>query len=219
MILVIGIVIFVSGLGRGGRHDRDERARPVTRSVSHLSPHWLLPKLASISHWVEFRRPTTCYSEDYPVPSPVTPTVTTTLCNGHSDPLGQDEACVGGQRRGVGARGHDEIWWPTIPSASRDTPSGEVLVFKPSTPLVKGAYPRSGRIYSMGWAPDRARATSSRLLKAEYVFLPYKPEHAILTGKKIDAPGQRRRGGGHRADSRSAPRCTRMGTWSWVRTR
>ena len=37
----------------------------------------------------------------------------------------------------------------------------------------------------MGWAPDRATARSSRLVKIEYVFMPYKPQHALLTGKKL----------------------------------
>lgn len=38
-------------------------------------------------------------------------------------------------------------------------------------------------VYSMGWAPGRnAGESRARLIKAEYVFSPYQPEFALLTG-------------------------------------
>jgi hypothetical protein len=64
---------------------------------------------------------------------------------------------------------------------------GQYIVLKPSTPLVNGRYPGFGRVYSLGWAPARnARGVSSRMVKAEYVFLPYAPQAAILTSGDLE---------------------------------
>ena len=69
--------------------------------------------------------------------------------------------------------------------------SGDWVVLKPQTPLVNGFYPKSGKVYSMGFVPSYdAWSTGSptakeRLLKAEYVFMPYRPAFAILTGGDV----------------------------------
>lgn len=45
-------------------------------------------------------------------------------------------------------------------------------------------------VYSMGWVPSRgARGAESRLLKAEYLFSPFKPTRAVLTQGAIDLSG------------------------------
>lgn len=53
------------------------------------------------------------------------------------------------------------------------TPQGDYAFFKPA-----------GRstVYSMGWFPHKGAAqVKTRLLKAEYLFVPYRPQKAILT--------------------------------------
>lgn len=72
------------------------------------------------------------------------------------------------------------------PSCLVTTESGQFAVLKPSTPLVSGRYPGFGRVYSIGWAPYRgAQKESSRMVKAEYVFLPYAAQSAILTSGNL----------------------------------
>lgn len=45
-------------------------------------------------------------------------------------------------------------------------------------------------VYSMGWSPSRDSAVANdRLLKAEYIFAPYRPGQALLTGGDIDFSG------------------------------
>lgn len=45
-------------------------------------------------------------------------------------------------------------------------------------------------VYSMAWSPSRtAPGAKRRLIKAEYVFAPYKPTNAILTNGNIDLSG------------------------------
>jgi len=76
----------------------------------------------------------------------------------------------------------------THPECVQTVPGGEFLVLKPQTPLDEnGYYGGYGRIYSMGWSPDRASAGArARLLKTEYVFMPYRGSNAILTQGDLD---------------------------------
>jgi hypothetical protein len=63
-----------------------------------------------------------------------------------------------------------------------NTPEGQVMVLKPANP-VGGAGIQYGRVYAMGWSPGLGKVGAvSRTIKVEYVFMPYKPEFAILTG-------------------------------------
>jgi hypothetical protein len=45
-------------------------------------------------------------------------------------------------------------------------------------------------VYSLGWSPARGNANAAdRLLKAEYIFAPFRPGQAVLTGGDIDFTG------------------------------
>ncbi|MCZ3388579.1 MAG: hypothetical protein LH645_05535, partial [Actinomycetia bacterium] len=45
-------------------------------------------------------------------------------------------------------------------------------------------------VYSLGWSPSRSNPNAAdRLLKAEYIFAPYRPGKAVLTGGNIDFSG------------------------------
>ena len=65
------------------------------------------------------------------------------------------------------------------------TGEGQVMVLKPSNPS-GGAGIQYGRVYAMGFSPGVGqKETVTRTIKAEYVFMPYKPEFAILTGSSL----------------------------------
>lgn len=61
------------------------------------------------------------------------------------------------------------------------TASGQYIAVRPT-----GAQ----AVYSMGWTPSRdAARNKKRLVKAEYLFAPYKPSNAILTSGDLDFSG------------------------------
>ncbi|MFV0460066.1 MAG: hypothetical protein ACK5MT_14975 [Actinomycetales bacterium] len=64
----------------------------------------------------------------------------------------------------------------------RTTEEGQFAAFKPMTPLVNGAFPKWGKVYGMAFMPSYADAKVTRLVKADYVFMPYRPSYAILSG-------------------------------------
>jgi hypothetical protein len=71
------------------------------------------------------------------------------------------------------------------PECLIDTPDGQVMVLKPKN-SAGGAGIQYGRVYAMGWSPGYGHPkASSRTVKAEYVFMPYRPKHAILTGQSL----------------------------------
>jgi hypothetical protein len=65
---------------------------------------------------------------------------------------------------------------------------GEYVIWKPPTPLVNGLYPKHGRVYAMGFVPSYQpgnKHMKTRLIKAEYLFMPYRPTNAVLTGGNL----------------------------------
>ncbi len=59
------------------------------------------------------------------------------------------------------------------------------MVLKPKN-RAGGAGIQYGRVYAMGWSPAYGEPRAvSRTVKAEYVFMPYRPKHAILTGQSL----------------------------------
>lgn len=65
-----------------------------------------------------------------------------------------------------------------ISGCVRTIARGEYVVLKPA-----------GRqaVYAMGWSPSRtAPKPRMRMLKAEYIFAPYKPSNAVLTGGDLE---------------------------------
>ena len=66
-------------------------------------------------------------------------------------------------------------------SCTKSSGEGEFVAFKDPTRQV---------VYSLGWSPERSAANAkSRLLKAEYIFAPYRPGQAILTSGNLDCSG------------------------------
>lgn len=66
-------------------------------------------------------------------------------------------------------------------SCTKTVSAGEYVSFRPAGKQV---------VYSMGWAPSRtATHPKQRLIKAEYLFGPYKPSDAILTNGNLAFSG------------------------------
>lgn len=66
-------------------------------------------------------------------------------------------------------------------SCTEDNGEGEFVAFKDPARQV---------VYSLGWSPERGlQGAKDRLLKAEYIFAPFRPGQAILTGGDLDFSG------------------------------
>ena len=47
-----------------------------------------------------------------------------------------------------------------------------------------------GRVYARGWSPRWGDPKAvERTVKVEYVFMPYQPKHAVLTGSNLELQG------------------------------
>jgi hypothetical protein len=68
----------------------------------------------------------------------------------------------------------------TNPSMIQNAPGGQFLAIRPSNKQT---------VYAMGWVPSYSQATKTRLLKAEYLFGPYKPGNALLTSGNLNFSG------------------------------
>ncbi len=121
---------------------------------------------------------------DFPIPNTATATFPTPVCD--SAPVSQPADFDSADDERDWAVARIEALVASNPGCLQTTESGQYIVLKPSTPLVDGRYPGFGRVYAMGWSPDRTTANaSSRLVKVEYVFLPYTPQNAILTAGNL----------------------------------
>ncbi len=70
------------------------------------------------------------------------------------------------------------------PGCLQQGASGQFVVIRPAQTV------NSGTIYAMGWSPSRADANASeRMLRVDYIFSPYAPQHAILTGGDLAIDG------------------------------
>lgn len=125
------------------------------------------------------------YSSDYPVPSTATARFPNPECNAAAVSAPTEFATAAAERSWATAE--LEQLATQHPDCLVTTESGQYIVLKPSTPLVSGRYPGFGRVYAMAWSPSRAAPqASSRMVKAEYVFLPYSPQAAILTAGNLE---------------------------------
>ena len=71
-----------------------------------------------------------------------------------------------------------------IPGCLQTGESGQFVVIRPAQTV------NSGTVYAMGWSPSRGDTNAKeRMLKVDYIFRPYAPEHAILTGGPLEIGG------------------------------
>ena len=179
MILVIGIMVFVAGLtvtasviaqnGLGQSRQRinfEQALASAESGIDYALGH--LQYAFDESH------------SDYPIP--VASAVPTASCTAASVQLPDLDSI-------------DEKAWAKAqltslvashPECLMSTPNGQVMVLKPSNP-VGGTGIQYGRVYAMGFSPGVGQKEAvSRTIKVEYVFMPYKPQYAILTGSSLE---------------------------------
>lgn len=71
-----------------------------------------------------------------------------------------------------------------VPGCLQDGASGQFVVMRPAMTV------NSGTIYAMGWSPAKdASNAAERMLRVDYIFSPYAPQHAILTGGNLHIGG------------------------------
>ncbi len=121
------------------------------------------------------------YNADYPIPNAPTASEPTPPCEGTS--VAQPSTFSNAAAEKAWIQTQLTTLLAAHPECIQQGGQGEFLILKPVTPLVNGLYPKYGRVYSVGWSPSRgANGAATRVLKAEYIFMPFRPTHAVLTG-------------------------------------
>jgi hypothetical protein len=164
LTILIGVIVTtsISSLNGSARHDRFNVA--LTSAESGIDQ--VLSRLQADYVY---------YGGTYLTPKPADP----------SDPFEPNPACEG-----------DKITWGgpfESPEAERDWARSEITSLVAANPACLQRS-KDGEfaviapdgvqaVYSLGWSPSRAATNAqTRLIKAEYLFLPYAPSNAILTG-------------------------------------
>ena len=191
MILVIGIVIFVAGItatagviainGLGQSRQRIHFEQALAAAESGIDVALSQVQWAFDTKFA-----------DYPIPSPaVAPSAGCTaaavqLPTAANDPETWDERAWADQTLdGLAADPLDD----GKPACLVETSAGDVLILKPRN-AEGGAGLKYGRVYARGWSPKWGDPNAvSRTIKVEYVFLPYRPQHAVLTGSSLQLQG------------------------------
>ena len=131
------------------------------------------------------------FGVDYPIPGPISPAEPAPWCAGtqvHYPTAGN----------GAGGVFYDEpAPGPTAEQAERDWARAQIALLPTSCIQTdeSGQYmglkpvsvnPKYGRIYALSALPSFADPERTRLVKAEYIFMPYRPTHAILSGGDLE---------------------------------
>lgn len=67
-------------------------------------------------------------------------------------------------------------------------PDGQYVILKPKSPAASSG--KYGKIYALGAVPNFAAGNARiRLIKSEYIFMPYRPQNAILTEGDLSFQG------------------------------
>jgi hypothetical protein len=123
------------------------------------------------------------YGVDYPIPGPASTADPNPWCPG---------TAVSFPSSGEGANGvfsteaAEKAWvLPRLEAlvgtaCTITDASGQYVVLKPTS-----ASPKYGKIYSLAAMPSFAEAERTRVVKSEYIFMPYRPQHAILAGGNL----------------------------------
>lgn len=183
MILVLGILTIVATLVSVGGMIAINSLRSSTNRVTYEAA------LSAAENGVDFalarlQKAFDDYNADYPIPSPPSAAVPSPQCVDTSVP--DPAPFVSAEAERTWAKAQLAALLAAHPECVQQGGEGEFLVFKPQTPLVNGLYPKNGKVYAMGWVPSHDDPNAkARLLKTEYIFMPYRPTHAVLSAGSI----------------------------------
>ena len=191
LILVIGISIFVFTLA----------ATAVAYSVNGISQSRnrtsFEKSLATAESGIDFtlsklQTAFTNYNRDYPVPSP--PDALVEPAPWCDAPVVDFPAAPADGANGIFSSEDAERSWARaqidalrgVSNCIQNSADGQYIVLKPRSPLVTGPYPKAGKVYSLSALPSfNDPHAHFRLVKSEYVFMPYRPTHAVLTSGPV----------------------------------
>ena len=176
MILVMGFMLVVAVLVVGA-------LGIATNSLRSSQQHVSFEQALSVAEngidqgLGRLQKAYTDYVADYPIPDKVSTSDPTPLCT-------DDPANWLAPSGGFASDAAERSWARTKltalaaahPECVQSTVGGQFLVLKPANRQV---------VYAIGWAPSRANPTKTRLVKAEYIFAPWRPEVAVLTGGNL----------------------------------
>lgn len=180
LILIIGVSIFIFALAsvavsyalNGVEQSRQRTAYEKSLATAEAGVDWAFGKLQASF---------TMYAADYPIPATTTTLDAAPACSA---------APIGFPTSGPGAGGvfpdeASERSWATtqlqslvaVPGCVRQGDDGEYVILKPPS----GTNLKYGRVYALAAMPSFADPDRTRLVKSEYIFMPYRPQYAILT--------------------------------------
>lgn len=179
MILVIGIAIFVAALAatavaislNGLAQSRNRVSYEQALAVAETGVNFALGNIQEAYD---------TSATDYPIPAPTT-VESSTICDlpVMADSLTRPASASAEQ---TWARQQIQDIITQDSGCVQHSPNGDYVIFHPSATMVDGA-PKAGRVYVQSWVPSiNASNAVTRLIKNEYVFMPYRPTLAVLTG-------------------------------------
>ncbi|HEY3546527.1 MAG TPA: hypothetical protein VGK17_10595 [Propionicimonas sp.] len=182
LILVIGVSILIFAIAaaaaalavNGISQSRQRNAFETSLALSETGVDRVLSEVQG------------AYSDanaDYPAPGPVSAVEPSPWCAG--TPINFPTAGVGMNGDFGGDEAAERAWARGVLQNMADhniciqtDEQGQYVVLKP--PAVAGNV-KYGRVYVLSAIPSFADPKRTRLIKSEYVFMPYRPTHAILT--------------------------------------
>ena len=188
LILIIGVSVLIFALAgaatavavNGISQSRQRTSFEVSLATAELGVDRALSDVqAAYTH----------FGVDYPIPGPVSAAEPAPWCAGTAvqyPTAGNGAGGVFYDEPGVTAEQAERDWARAqialLPASCIQTDeSGEYLVLKPVS-----ANPKYGKIYALSALPSFADSERTRLVKAEYIFMPYRPTHAILSGGDLE---------------------------------
>lgn len=175
-LVVTGVSIAVNGLSQS----RHRQAYEQSLATAESGVDWTLGQVQAAFDE---------YNKDYPVPSPPSMVEPSPICNAPVrtyPPSNPDGVFATEEEERTWARGELESL-ATVAGCVQSTGEGDYVVLKPETPLVGGLYPKYGKVYALSWVPSITDPdATTRLVKSEYIFMPYRPTHAVLTGGSVE---------------------------------
>jgi hypothetical protein len=182
MILVIGTLVFISTLVAASGAIAINALTQGDQRVTYEQA------LATAENGVDFalgklQLAFDQYNADWPTPSPPTTADPSPICNSAtlSATATTDTTQVQEARTRL-------LSIAANPACRQKGGVGEYVVWKPPTPLVNGLYPKYGKVWAMGFVPKYDPTNprmKTRMIKAEYLFMPYRPTNAVLTSGSL----------------------------------
>ena len=175
LILVIGVSVFIFAIAATAVSIA-VNAMSQSRERTSFEASLAVAEIGVDRTLSEVQGAYTAANADYPVPGPASSWCTGTAISfpGNFADETAERAWAQGQLDALVASG----------TCIQTDEHGQYVVLKPVSTNVK-----YGRVYSLSAIPSFADPDRTRLVKSEYIFMPYRPLHAILTAGPLAIGG------------------------------